>query len=158
MFHVTTALSTTAAELYLRNATGPAAGYTNQDGTSQTGAEKFTFPSATTAANSCYIPMLNVSTAGLRDSGVRDVSNIDVTVAAGAGVVTLYGLELLLPINSPSGLSGGYIDPVMSGLLERDLKPAVPTSGTLTSLLAFVEIGSATAVAGLCVIEGVLNV
>lgn len=155
LIQVTTALTTTAATLRLRNATGPASGYTNQDGTAQTGNIDFTFPSATTAANSTYVPMLNVATSGLRDSGVRDVSNIDVTTAAGAGAATIWGMEPIMPLAHFSNAGGGFTDAVMSGMLGSDTAPAVPTAGTLTSLLAFIQYGTPSPIAGMFWLEGV---
>lgn len=149
---VTTGLTTTAAIFRLRNNTGPASGYTDQDGNTVTGATDFTFPSTTTAVGSCYAPMLESG-----DSGVRDISHIDVTTASATGAADVWGVELIapLPVASASGMV--FADGLMSGLLGCDLTPAVPTSGTLTSILAILSFSSLTAPAANLILDGVLN-
>lgn len=149
---VTTALTTTAAILRLRNATGPASGYTDQDGNTTTGATDFTFPSTTTAVGSTYLPMLESG-----DSGVRDISHIDVTTASATGACDVWGIEPIAPLPVFSGNSMSFADGVMSSLLACDLTPAVPTSGTLTSILAVLSFSSLTAPAVNLLIDGVLN-
>lgn len=152
MLTLTTALTTTAAVLRLRNNTGPAAGYTDQDGNSVTGTTDFTYPSTTTAVGSSYFPILENG-----DSGVRDISNIDVTTAAATGAADVWGVELIapLPVTVANGLV--FADGVMSSLLACDLAPAVATSGTVTSGLAILTFTSLTVPSILLVLDGVLN-
>lgn len=139
LVYVTTALTTTAAIFRLRNNTGPAAGYTNQAGSGVIGTFDFTFPSTTTAVNSAFIPPLEWG-----DSGIQDISQIDVTTASATGACTIYGMEILLPLtNFQSGVQMVY-DGIVGGMLPFDIRPATPTSGTLTSLLAVVQLGSTT--------------
>lgn len=151
LLQVTTALSTTAAILRLRNNTGPGNGYVNQDGTGKTGTVDFTFPSVTTAVNSAYIPMLESG-----DSGVQSISQIDVTTASASGAATVWGLELFFPMNTPVAALGYCFDSLISGFLAPDLSPAVPTAGTVTShLIGISWVVSNNTVSG--VLEGVGN-
>jgi hypothetical protein len=97
-----------------------------------------TMPAAATAAASAFIIRLEEE-----DSGVRDISAIEVTTAASAGAATIFGMELLGPISVVRGLQVIY-DAAFGGLGMTNLLPAVPTAGTLTSYLVVVALGSAT--------------
>jgi len=156
---VTTALTTTAATFLIRNHTGPAAGYTNQDGTSVTGTQLFTFPSATTTLNSGFVPILELTGGGgatFGDSGVQDISNIDIQTSASVGACDIWGVEYLSPLANSSLNQFAFNDAIMSGFNPVDLAPAVATSGTAVSRLALLALGSVAA-SGTLVIEGALN-
>mgnify|MGYP001573477888 CR=1 FL=1 len=129
LFQLTTSLATTAAEVRFRTVLG-AAGYTNQANASVVGTQTFVFPSATTPAGSCYIPMLERG-----DSGVRDITNVEVTVVSTAGVLEVYGMELLTAFHSGGVIHQSVSDTLFRGLGLPDLQPAVATSGSITSHL-----------------------
>jgi hypothetical protein len=132
MVHITTATATTAPIFRLRTVAG-AAGYTDQDGNSVIGTVTMTMPAAATNQHSCYIIRLEY-----QDSGIRDISNIEVTTAGSAGAANIWGVELLMPAPMPLGGSGYIYDAVYGGLGMCDLAPAVATSGTVTSYLGMI--------------------
>ena len=154
VIYLTTATTTTAPILRLRNTTGPAAGYTDQDGNSIIGTIDFTFPAAATAVQSGFILRLETG-----DSGVRDISQIDVTTAAAAGAATVFGLEIIAPLGNT--LASTNITDVMTTLLQMaDIAAGSATSGTATTYLAILRTGATPAIAtgGLNVyIQAVLN-
>lgn len=139
ILYITTATATTAPIFLVRNATGPAAGYTNQGGSTITGTKTMTMPSTATAAQSGFVIRLENG-----DTGMRDISNIDVTTAGSAGAGTIFGAELLLPLGQPSSINAVIADALFGGLRPLDLVPAVPTAGTLTSYLCFLTVGQTT--------------
>lgn len=129
LFEVTTATSVTAPEVRFRTAAG-ADGYINQDGNSVVGTRTFTFPNAATGVASCYMPMLE-----LGDSGVRDITNIEVVTASSTGAMNVWGVELLDPIFMGGGVDVAKVKDFLHGLNIPDLRPATPTSGSFTTHL-----------------------
>jgi hypothetical protein len=135
---ITTTLAATAAVFRMRTAAG-AAGYTDQDGNTVIGAKTMTMPSATTAAQSTYLMRLEDG-----DSGVRDISAIEVTTAATAGAATLWGVERLCAVPIIVADTPMVTDALFTGLSPMNLKPGAPTSGSLTSFLGFLRITAGT--------------
>ena len=129
MIYITTATATTAPIFRLRTVAG-AAGYVNQLGNSIVGTRTMTMPLAATVAQSGFIIRLEAG-----DSGIQNITNIEVTTAGSAGAASIYGIELLSPFNQ---LNSGWLhknDQMFGGLSMVDLVPAVATSGTVTSIL-----------------------
>lgn len=149
---VTTATSVTAPAFIIRNATGPASGYTNQAGSTVTGTKTFTFPSAATVTSSGFILRLEDG-----DSGVRDISNLDVQTASTTGAATIYGVELLAPMGLLHLSMASVCDTAFGGLQLPDLAPAVATSGTVPTMLAAITLSTSGAIAGGMTILGVAN-
>lgn len=138
IIYVTTATTTTAPAFVLETlALG--AGYVNQDGSNVIGTKTFTFPNVATAVQSCYI--LRIEDA---DSGVRDITQINMTTPTTAGAATIYGMEKICPIITP--IAGGTMyDGLLGGFGLKDMTPAIATSGTATSIYAIMTYGSAGA-------------
>lgn len=149
---VTTATSVTAPSFIIRNATGPASGYTNQVGSTITGTKTFTFPAAATVTSSGFILRLEDG-----DSGVRDISNIDIQTASTTGAATIYGIELLAPMGLLHLSMASVCDTMTGGLQLPDANPAAATTGTVPTLLAAVTLSTSGAIAGGITIIGVLN-
>lgn len=127
LIRIKTALSATAAVIRLRTAAG-GAGYVDQDGNNVVGTKTITMPSPTTAAESCYIFKLETG-----DTGVRDISAIEVTTASSTGTADVCLLEIISPALSLT-ISPCITDCLMNGFMRR-VNPAVATSGTVPSAL-----------------------
>jgi hypothetical protein len=138
LLYITTATTTTAAQFILKNS-APSAGYTNQDGATITGTKTHTLPAAATAVSSAYILRLEEG-----DSAVQDVTQIDITVAASAGAASVYGVELLAPLGTLAGPAAFISEALLGGLHLNDLRPAAATSGSVTSFLGLLQMGSPT--------------
>jgi hypothetical protein len=153
---VTTTLTTTAAVLQLTGAAGSGSGYVNQNGVSQTGnlATNFTFPSTTTAVGSAFVLRLNNG-----DSGVQNITHVNLPTAAGAGAASVYGMEVLATIPNPTATPiPAAHDCLFGGFNLMDLTPATPNSGTVTSLLVLIRMGSTGPTGGnKMLLSGVLN-
>lgn len=134
MIYLTTATVTTIPAFLLKTGAG-GAGYVNQDGSNVVGTRTFTYPAAATAVQSGYPLRLE-----LTDSGVRDITQINITTASGAGAATIYGVELLMPLGPVSTEHTSITDSVFGGLGMQNLKPASATTGTVTALLGIVNI------------------
>lgn len=156
IIYLTVATQTTAPVISLRTAAG-GAGYVDQDGNSTIGtASNFTFPNAITAIESAFVLRLNDG-----DSGVRDISAIQVvTASGGAGKnATIFGVELIAPLSQVSDQTTYCLDAVFGGLAMYDLEPAAATSGTVTSYLIIMSVGKINSgAASNPSIAGVLNV
>lgn len=126
---VRTPTATTAPVIRLRTAAG-GAGYVNQDGNSVVGAKTITFPSATTTAGAVMVFRLEDG-----DSGVRDISAIEVVTAASAGNADVYLMEMIAVQGGEFAAGGSIHDKVFSGLELPDLRPAAPASGSVSSYL-----------------------
>lgn len=134
--YITTATTTTAAVFRLRTVAG-GAGYTNQSGSTVVGTKTMTLPSTTTAVNSAYVLRLEDG-----DSGVQDISNIEVTTSAAAGAATIFGAEILMQLEVPTTAMVTNYDAMFGGLGMNDLVPAAKTGGSaLTSYLAIMSVG-----------------
>lgn len=120
--HITTATTTTAPVFNINS-------YVNQAGATITGAKTMTMPSATTAIGSGYICRLEDG-----DSGVQDITAINVSVAGATGAATIYGLEWFSPLGSDASSMPSMDDMLFSPPHMPDINPASPTpnSGTLT--------------------------
>lgn len=132
---ITTATATTAPAFRLRTA-GGSAGYVDQDGNNVIGTKTFTMPSATTASQSTFVLRLEDG-----DSGVRDISAIEVTTAGTAGAATIYGMELLSPITMTTGIQI-TVDSMFAQFIMSDISTATATSGTATCVFGMVSGGS----------------
>jgi len=143
MAYVTTALTTTAGAFILKDS-GGTAGYTNQAGSNIVGTKTFTFPSATTAAGSGYMLRLEDG-----DSAVQDIIQVNVTTSSAAGAFDIYGAEVLALISTPatSNTVLSHHDALYGSLMMRDINPATPTSGSVTSYLAVLPLGNAATTA-----------
>lgn len=148
---ITVATTTTAAILRLRNNSGPAAGYNNQDGTGTIGTIDFTLPNVATTVDSGFILRLEDG-----DSGVQNITQIDITTAAAVGTADVWGAELICPFGEILPLPF-TMDAMTGGLSMADFAPGVATSGTATAYLVVVGIGSVTTITGLTFVQGVLN-
>lgn len=131
LLYVTTATSTTAPAFML-NASGGTAGYVNQDGSGVIGTKTFTFPAATTNAQSCFILRLEDG-----DSSIQDITQIDVTTASATGAATLYGMQKISNFSVPTTQLSVY-DSLLGGMGLQNLNPAAATSGSATVILAAV--------------------
>lgn len=129
---ITTATATTAPVFSIS--------YTSQAGSSVVGTKTMTMPAAATALGSGYIIRLENG-----DSGVRDITEVNVTTAGSAGAMALYGVELLSPIIAPVGAIASIHDAVSGGFSMADIVPAVATSGTADTFLGLISLGQVTA-------------
>lgn len=152
LLYLTTATATTAPAFIIRNNSGPASGYVNQDGTSITGTITFTFPAAATAINSAFILRLEDG-----DSGVQKITQIDVQTAGSAGAGSIYGVEFLMPLPALIPDKSTINNSIAGLFCPNDLSPGVATSGTATAYLAIVCFGSTGANPVACLIQGVIN-
>lgn len=137
LLYITTATTTTAAVMLMKTAAG-AAGYKNQDGTTVVGTATMTMPAAATAVQSGFIIRLEAG-----DSGVQDITKVNVTTAASAGAASVYGVELIAPIPGAyiNGLS--QYDSLFSVLSPQNLVAGAPTSGSFTqSFLGHLQFSS----------------
>lgn len=135
VMYISTATATTAPQLTLATVAS-GAGYVNQDGNNVVGTKNWTAPATNTAGSSAFILTLEDG-----DSAVRDVTQIDVTVASAAGAATIYGME---PYCMFSIAAPGY--ECTRNLLVNppsipNIAPGVATSGTASSFLAIVPAG-----------------
>lgn len=134
MIYVTTATATTAPIFTIKTNAG-GAGYVDQDGDNVIGTKTFTMPAAATSAQSGFFLRLEDG-----DSGVRDITQINVDTAGSAGAADIYGVEFLQPTGSAIDSKPKLVDALFGGLGMTDLKPAVPTSGTVPSLLGAIAL------------------
>lgn len=142
IIYITTATTVTQAVLRLRTVAG-GAGYDDQDGNSIVATRTMTMPAAATLVNSAYVWRLEEG-----DSGVLNISNIEVTTAASAGAASIFGIEPILQVSSLGGSIGGHDDGMFGGISFRDASPAVPDAGSVTSYLCFVSFGSVSSPTG----------
>lgn len=129
MVQVTTTLATAAPVLTM-------ASYVNQAGATISGTKTMTFPSVTTAFQSCFI--LEVEDG---DSGVQDVTSVTLTSAASAGAATLWGIEIIDVINEVSITTNANRDTVRNGIACDYINPGAATSGTIASSLVLLTLG-----------------
>ena len=136
--YVTTALTTTPAQVIFKTAAG-GTGYVNQNGSNVVGTTTFIFPSATTAVQSLYLPMVEQG-----DCAVQDIVAIQVTTSAASGACLVLGFEPLFSNSSLVANMGTQLEGIYSGHMMNDLEPATPNSGSVTSFLGFCSITGAT--------------
>ncbi len=136
VLYVTTATTTTAPAFILQTS-GAAAGYTSQTGGAVIGTKTFTLPSAATAIQSTYI----LRTEDDGTSGVQAINQINMTSSAAVGAGTIYGFEKLATLTQPFIINSVY-DGLLGCLDLRNHTPAVATSGTATSFLGILTLGS----------------
>jgi len=134
VIYVTTALTGTAA-VFTLSTSGSSSGYVNQSGSSVTGNVSFTFPSATTLAASAYIPMLNYG-----DSGVQDITSVNVSMAATTGAFDIYGFEPYMLGSGLVGISSLSVHNAALGMTFTDTKPASAASGTATTFEGYLSL------------------
>ena len=133
--YVTTALTGVAAQFIIKGSAGTT-GYVNQAGSNVIGTQTFVFPSATTAAGSVYVPMLETG-----DSGIQDIVQVDVTTLATTGACDIYGFEpMMLGGNLTQGSYAAIHNAAVGAMTFTDTKPAVATSGTVTSYLGYLSL------------------
>lgn len=138
IIQITTDTSVTAPVFRLRTAAG-AAGYTNQDGATVIGTKTMTMPNITTVAQSVYIIRMEDF-----DSGVQDITSIEVTTAGTTGAANVWGLEILATASVANINLSTTNDALFGGLAPVNLEPGAATSGTATSYLTVWDvIGSA---------------
>lgn len=133
LLHVTTALTTTAAVVTMKNA-GATTGYKNQANATVVGTRSLTFPSATTAINTALTPFLEDT-----DSGVTAIQSINVGTAAATGACNVYLVEYIAPMNTYVLAKTMVHDSISRGLNLGPIasNPAVATGGTVTSYLTY---------------------
>lgn len=136
VFYLTTATTIVAPVFRLRTAAG-ASGYTNQAGGSIVGSRTMTLPNVSTTINSAFVMRLEQG-----DSGVQDITKVEVTTAGTTGAGTMFGVELLVPISGGVTGSTWQSNVFTNGLHMADLAPAVATSGTVTSYLGVISFAS----------------
>ena len=124
-----TANSVTAPVFRLRTAAG-GAGYVNQDGNNVVGTKTITAPGIATTQNVVYVLRLENG-----DSGVLDITAIEVTTASTTGTADVYLMEMLAVHGSELSQGGSVHDKIVGGLELPDLRPAIPASGSVTSYL-----------------------
>jgi len=123
VMYITTATATAAAVFTMT--------YADQDGVSTTGPNN-TLPAAITAVQGLYNILMDVA-----DYAVLDVTAITLSGSTpSAGACSIFGVELLAPINSVIAGTQGYTDLLFSGLSLPQLQPATPDAGSVTSFLA----------------------
>ncbi len=103
--------------------------YVDQDGNSVTSPNNVC-PAAVTAAQGLYNIIMNEN-----DHAVLDITQLNVSVAATAGTFSLYGVELIAPINTLNVGAHSYADLLYGGMGLNWLQPATPDSGVVTSAL-----------------------
>ena len=126
---ITTATATTAPVFRLQTNAG-AAGYVNQSGSSVVGAKTMTMPAAATVAGSGYLLRLEDG-----DTGVQDITNVEVTTAGSAGAATIFGMEVVGASHFFGTMGPGYSNALFGGLKLNDMRSAVATAGTVTAYL-----------------------
>jgi hypothetical protein len=126
--------------------------YVDAAGTSKTGTRTTTLPAAITTQNSCFFPPLENDT-----TGVRDVSAVNVTVAATAGTANLYLLENLCFTTTPVLNMPGVFDGVYTGFSPPRLDPAVATSGTVSYVTTIVSLATSSTDTGTAYIKAVVE-
>lgn len=144
-----TANSVTAPVFRLRTAAG-GAGYVNQDGVSVVGTKTITAPGVGVTQGAVYVMRLEDG-----DSGVRDVTAIEVTTASSTGVADVYLMEMLAVHGSELGQGGSVHDKIVGGLELPDIRPAAPNTGAVTSYLVLHNFtnGSSTSYGTLVAVE-----
>lgn len=130
VIQVTTATSVTAPVIQLATS-GGGAGYTDQDGNATVGNVNFTFPAAATAVSSWYRLRLNVG-----DYACRAINQINVVTASTTGAATIWLMELLSPVQSLVSAPATFDALFGSAFMPSNINPAVPTSGSVTSIRA----------------------
>lgn len=147
---ITTGTATTAPVFELNTVAG-GAGYVDESGNNVIGNVAFTCPAAATASGSMFVLRLNDG-----DSAIKNMTQMKVTTKGTAGAANVYGVEPLIPCFIDNSY-GGAGDAVFGGLRMHDLKPAVPSSGTVTSRLGLFAIGSNSATTYNLMLEATLN-
>jgi len=117
--YITTATATTAAIMTFD--------YIDQDGNSVTGTISLTLPATTTAAGTLLRIPLEVG-----DSGVRDITNINITTPASAGAATIFLAEILETSGIFAAPHSGFRNSTVRSPSIPLLSPGVATSGTAT--------------------------
>jgi hypothetical protein len=118
--YVTTATTTTAAILTID--------YTNQDGGSVTGTIATTLPATATAIGTLIRLPLEIG-----DSGVRDITGINITTPASAGAATIYLAEIIDSSGAIVPHQAGFRNTTVRSPNIPLLTPGVATSGTATT-------------------------
>lgn len=142
-----TAPTTVTAPQFQLQTSGGAAGYVNQDGTSVIGTKNFTLPVAN--VGSAFFLRMNDG-----DYACRDITQINVSVAATAGAADVYLMELLADGIAGQHVGSLYDNVVDGGLRLCRINPAAATSGTASSFLAltsFVTSGTTPSMISLAV-------
>lgn len=150
VMQITTATATTAPAFILKTTAG-AAGYVNQDNSNVIGTKTFTCPAAATAIGSTYLLKLEAD-----DSGIEDLTQISVTTKGTTGAATIWGVELLAPAQMASGYNA-VSDTLVGGIRMNSLKPAVASTGTVTSRLGVINFGGGAQTTVTGSIHAVLN-
>jgi len=140
---------TTSAPVFSLKTNAGGTGYVDQDGNNEVATKTTTLPSATAAVQSAYLLRLNDG-----DSGVRDIVQIDVDTAGTSVGGVIFGAEVIADVTNY--VSAGLVS-VVNGLGWGDLKPGVATSGTATSFIGLVSMGSVSGTQSVPTIIGVLN-
>lgn len=137
--YLTVATTVTAPVFRIRNG-ALTQGYVNQAGVTVVGTKQWTAPAAATAIQSGLMLSLEEG-----DYAVRDIQQIELSIAASAGAANVYGFEPICPMYSGSAnpLMGG-IDALGEFLNPTDIRPAVATSGTVAAYLAMMPVQSAS--------------
>lgn len=110
--------------------------YVNEDGTSRVGNKAFTMPAAVTLVGSGFILPVNEV-----DVAVTAMTSVTVTTAATAGILTLFGADILAVASTTvAGVTPQFqnlaIDPVLTNASQH---PA--TAGSVSSILATIILG-----------------
>lgn len=139
IIYLTAATATTAPVIILKTAAG-GTGYVDQDGNNVVGTKSFTFPAAATAIQSTYFLRLEDTTCA-----VRDIVAIQVTTAGTAGTANIYGFEPYAESQGTVANLATQNDHVYGGIAMRDISPAIPDAGSVTSYLGLLGLHSQTA-------------
>lgn len=129
IIQISTATTTTAAQLVISNVAATN-GYIDTSGSTVVGTQTMTMPNIATKLNSSYLMLLNAGA-----TGIRDITNINVTVAASAGTANVWGMEIISPTGAPISNFGFMHDSITGGINMANLQPGAATTGTATSFL-----------------------
>lgn len=127
--------------------------YVNQDGNSVTGTITFTLPAAATSAGALFRLPLEVG-----DSGVRDITDIKISVAASAGAANVYLAEIVENLGTPSTFGAGYRNSVVNSPNIPLVSPGVATSGTADMKSTIKVTGSGTTLTAYVKIQTVMDI
>lgn len=136
LLQISVATTTTAPAFILKTNAG-GTGYVDQDGNNVVGTKTHTMVSATMGVGSTYMLRLEDG-----DSGIRDISAIEITTAAAVGEAYIWGIELLAPASIINGSLATTNDSLFSGLAPMNIGPGSATSGTATSYLTVYRSGA----------------
>jgi len=129
LVQISTATTTTAAVFTIKNA-GNTTGYVNASGSTVVGTNAMTLPAAATKLNTTLLMLLNAG-----DTGVRDITSINVGTSAAAGAATIWGMEIISPLGAPTASFSMLHDSITGGINLANLQPGAATTGTATSFL-----------------------